>query len=207
MGSFFWVRSCVEPGFSDGARPPVDEGPGIGRVLQGRADRRDRRPAPDDVAEVILAGDQQVVVVEGAHDLGGRPDPEEGGEDQGDPALDLEVGVLDDPLQGIADQADGQGQGQLAASCLVEEPGGQATADRVQLQFRDLALEAQEQAAVDRGRVVDPVAIGDEAVAVAADVEQRIPVGAVAGEPGDFGGEDDPDLFECEQGHEFTRIP
>ena len=90
-------------------------------------------------------------------------------------------------------------------SGLVEEPGGQAASDRMQLQFRDLALQAQEQAAVDRGRVVDPVAIGDEAVAVAADVEQRIPVGAVAGEPGDFGGEDDPHLFECEQGHEFLK--
>ena len=105
--------------------------------------------------------------------------------------------MLDDPLQGIADQADGQGQRQFAAAGLVEEPGGQTAPDRVQFQFRDPALQAQEQAAVDRGRVVDPVAIGDEAVVIVADVEQWIPVGAVAGDPRDLGGEDDPHMFEC----------
>jgi hypothetical protein len=173
--------------FEHGARSPIDEGPGIGGVLQSRADCGDRRPSPGDVAEVILAGDQQAVVVEGPHDLSGRPDAEEGLEDEGDPALDLDVGVLEDSLQRVSDQADGQGQGQLATAGLVEEAGGEAASDRMQFQFRDLAFEAQEQASVDRGRIVDPVAIGDEAVAVAADVEQRIPVRAVAREPGDFG--------------------
>ena len=132
-------------------------------------------PAPDDVPEIILAGDQQVVVVEAANDLGGRSDSEEGLENQGDPALDLDVGVLEDPLQGITNQADGQGQGQLPAPGLVEESGGQPASDRMQLQFRDLAFQAQEQAPVDRGRVVDAIAIADEAAAVTADIEQGIP--------------------------------
>ena len=192
-------------GLEHGARPPIDEGPGIGGVLQGRADRGDRRPAPGDVPEVILAGDQEAIVVEGPHDPSGRPDPEEGLEDEGDPALDLDVGVLDDPVQGVSDQADGQGQGQFAAAGLVEEAGGESASDRMQFQFRDLALQPEEEAPVDRGRVVDPVAIGDEAIAEAADVEQRIPVRAVAREPGDFGGEDNSYMFECNEGHELLK--
>ena len=77
-------------------------------------------------------------------------------------------------------EAHGEGQGQLAALGLVEQAGGQPALDRMQLQFRDLALQPEEQAPVDRGGVVDPVPVADEAMAVTAQVEHLIPVGAVA---------------------------
>ena len=38
----------------------------------------------------------------------------------------------------------------------------------------------EEQAAVDRGRVVDPVPVADQAAAVPAEVEDLIPVGAIS---------------------------
>src|SRR5690348_17868516 len=57
-------------------------------------------------------------------------------------------------------------------------------------------VQAQEKAAVRRARVVDAVAIADEALPIAAQVEQRIPVRAVPREPGDLVAEDDPDLAE-----------
>jgi hypothetical protein len=44
--------------------------------------------------------------------------------------------VLDDPVQGVSDQADGQGQGQFAPAGLVEEAGGETASDRMQLQLR-----------------------------------------------------------------------
>ena len=97
------------------------------------------------------------------HDLARRLDPEEGGEDQVEPVLDLLVGMLEHPPQGVADQPDRQRQGQFAAPGLVEEPGGQAGAQGVQLQFGDQALQAQDQSAVGRGGVVDPVLVADEA--------------------------------------------
>ena len=57
---------------------------------------------------------------------------------------------------------------------------------RVQLQLRELALHPEEEAPVDRGGVVDPVAVADEATAEAAQVEHLVPVGAVACHPRDI---------------------
>jgi hypothetical protein len=50
----------------------------------------------------------------------------------------------------------------------------------MQLQLGDLALQAQEEAPVRRRGVVDAIAVADEAMAVAAQVEQLIPVSAIA---------------------------
>ena len=75
-------------------------------------------------------------------------------------------------------------------------PGGQACADGVQLHLGDRALEAQEQPPVGRGRVVDAFTVADKALSVAAQVEQRVPVRAVAAEAGHLGGEHDADLTQ-----------
>src|SRR4051794_21846534 len=66
----------------------------------------------------------------------------------------------------------------------------------VQLHLGDRALEAQEQPPVGRGRVVDAVPVADEALPVAAQVEQRVPVRAVAAETGHLRGEHDADLTQ-----------
>ena len=47
--------------------------------------------------------------------------------------------------------------------------------------------------------------IGDEAAAIAAEVEQLIPVGTIAGQTRDVVGEDDPDLLEGDKGDEFLE--
>ena len=89
------------------------------------------------LAEAIAAGQQQVVVVEVADDLAGGADAQEGVEDRCRQAvLDFLVGVLEDAVQqAITDQAGGEGnqQGQFAALGLVEQPGGEAGAQRVHL--------------------------------------------------------------------------
>ena len=115
----------------DGPRAAVDEGAGIGGVLEDGQDGRGGRPPPDQVAEAVPPGQQQLAVVEQLHDPARRLDPEEGGEDQIEPALDLLVGMLEHPPQGVADQPDRQRQGQFAAPRLIEEPGGQAGAQGV----------------------------------------------------------------------------
>ena len=74
-----------------------------------------------------------------------------------------------------------------------------------QFKFRDLAFEPEQEAPVDRGRVVDPVPIADEAAAVTAQVEDLIPVGAVACHPGDIVGEDDADPVEGDPGDELLE--
>ena len=87
-------------------------------------------------------------------------------------------------------------QCQLTPASLVEQAGGEPAADRVQLQFGDRALEPKQEPPVGQARVVDRVAVGDQTAAVAADVEQRIPVRAVAREPGDLDGDDQADLAQ-----------
>ena len=160
---------------------------------------------PDQIAEAVRAGQQQVAVVEETHDLAGGLDLEEGGEDQVEPALHLLVGVLEHAAQRVAHQPDRQGQGQFAALGLVEQSGGQACFERVQLQLGDQALQTEDQATIGSGRVVNAVLVADEAVAEAAQVEEVIPVGAVAGQAGDVVGEDDADLLLVDQGDEFLK--
>jgi hypothetical protein len=46
----------------------------------------------------------------------------------------------------------------------------------VKLHLRDRTFEAEQEAAIGRARVVDPVAIADEALAIATQIQQRIPI-------------------------------
>ncbi len=66
----------------------------------------------------------------------------------------------------------------------------------------DRALEAEQKPPVGQARVVDRVAVSDQAATVAADVEQGTPVRAVAREAGDLDRDDQADLAErdaCDQ--------
>jgi hypothetical protein len=75
----------------------------------------------------------------------------------------------------------------------------------MEFQFRDLAFQPEQETPVDRGWVVDPVPIADEATAVAAQVEDLIPVGAIACHPGDIVGENDADLVEGDPGDDLLE--
>ena len=59
-------------------------------------------------------------------------------------ALHLRVGRLVNGAVGIADEARGQDQRQVAALGFVEDTGGHASPDRVELQLGNLAFESQE---------------------------------------------------------------
>ena len=150
-------------------------------------------------------GSSRSLVVEERTTWRWRLDLQEGGEDQLEAALDLLVGMLEDAPQGVADQPDRQGQGQFAALGLVEQARPSGGAKGVQLQFGDQALQTEDQPTIGSGRVVDAVLVADETAAVAAQVEELIPVGAVAGQAGDVVGEDDADLLLVDQGHEFLE--
>lgn len=72
----------------------------------------------------------------------------------------------------------------------------------MQLDFREGALEPEQQAPIGGARIVDAVTIGNEAVPLAAQIEQRIPVRAVPGQAGHLRGEHDANLAErnaCDQ--------
>jgi hypothetical protein len=127
---------------------------------------------------------------------------EEGGEDELDAPLHLEIGVLLDHPACVAHEAHRQGERELPALGLVDEPCGQAQAQGVQLQFRDLAFEAEQQTAIGGGGVIDAVLVCNQTVSEAAKVQQGIPVRAVTREPCDIEREDNADLTERDPGEQ-----
>ena len=89
------------------------------------------------------------------------------------------------------DEADRQGQRELAAARLVEDAAAQARAQHVQLRLAHRALEAEQQPVVEVRRVVDAVLVQDERVGQRADLQQSVPVGGVACEAGNLQAEHD----------------
>src|SRR3954471_2021145 len=102
-------------------------------------------------------------------------------------------------------EPDRQGQSELTARSLGEKTRSEAAADRVQFEFRDRALEPQQQPAVGRAGIVDAIAIRDEAVPEAADVKEWVPVRAVAGQPRHVEREDQADLAQADTRCQFLE--
>jgi len=70
----------------------------------------------------------------------------------------------------------------------------------VQLRFTHRALEAEDQAVVKQGRMVDPVGISDQGIGHSAQIEEPVPVGVVAGQARDLEAQDDADLGQGDVG-------
>lgn len=52
--------------------------------------------------------------------------------------------------------------------------------DRMQLKLRDRSPQAEKQATIGAAGIIHAIAIGNEASAHAADIQERIPVGTIA---------------------------
>src|SRR3954453_5521391 len=118
----------------------------------------------------------------------------EGREDQLETRLHLAIRVLDHHAADLPHEAGGQDQCKLTAGCLVQETRREARPNGVQLDFGDRALEPEQQASIRGARIIDTVSVGDQTILVAAEIEQRIPVRAIACQTRDLGGEHDTDL-------------
>src|SRR6266702_4483517 len=68
----------------------------------------------------------------------------------------------------------------------------QTSPDEMELSLRHLPLHAQEQAVVKVPRVVEPVFVADQGAGHGTDLQELMPVGVVAGQPGAFQAEHDP---------------
>ena len=179
-----------------GVGAAVDEGAGVGGVLEDAGDHAVRWGPPDHVAGLIKPWHGEPMIAEAAQQLADRAKFAEGGENQADPLLDFAVRMLRHRPMRAAHQAHRQEQRQLTAFGLAQQAGGQAATQRVQLDFGDGALQTKQEPAVGRARVVHAIAVADEALAIATQVEQWVPVRAVPRQPGDLVGEDDTDLAE-----------
>jgi hypothetical protein len=138
----------------------------------------------------------QVLGVERLDHRAGRPGRGEGAEQVLQGAAHPGVGVEHDLAAGVVGQAGGQRQCQLAALGLGQDPAAQPGADQVELSLGHGALEAEQKPVVEVARVIEPVLVQDERVVERADLQQPVPVGVVAGQPGAFQAEHDSGLAQ-----------
>ena len=106
-------------------------------------------------------------------------------------AADVGVRVQHDG-RGVVGKAGREGERQLAAAGLGQDPAAHPGAQEMQLEFRGLPFHSQKDPVVEDGRVIQAVFVEDERVGVGADLDELLPVGGVAGQPGAFQAEDDP---------------
>jgi hypothetical protein len=67
------------------------------------------------------------------------------------------------------------------------------------------SIEPQQQPVIKLGRIIDAVFIENERVHQGADLQQAMPVGAVACQPRYFQSQDDPRLTQAHLGHQFLE--
>ena len=128
--------------------------------------------------------------------LAGRPLVQKRLKDQGNARLHFQIGVFLSPALRITFEARRERQRQIAPSCLVEEPGSHTGTNRVQLPFGQRPFQPEKESAVGRGGIIQAIDIRNQAALVAAEVQQGVPIRAVAREPRHIIGQNNADLTE-----------
>src|SRR5271166_2071531 len=98
----------------------------------------------------------------------------------------LLVRVLLDPVASGLHVAGGDTKEQRAAARFLPQSLLRALPKQRQLQLAHRSLHAERQAIIGMASIVDSVLVDDDGPDQSAELDQRMPVAAVAGEPGDF---------------------
>jgi hypothetical protein len=172
----------------------------IDRIGQHLVDARVGGAAPLDVrAARELGGEGDVFGPQPQPDLPDRAGLGELLEDRAEGALDGLVGMEEDLAVLLPpDEPDRQATPQFPPRGLVADAAVQPGADHVEFRFGHCPLQAQQETVIEEPRMVQAVLIADQGVADAAQVQELIPVGVVAGDAGDLDRQDQPDVA---QGH------
>src|SRR3974377_756556 len=107
------------------------------------------------------------------------------------------------PILLAPDEAHGKTAPQLAACRLVPDASVEARAQHMQFRLAHRALEPAREAVVEQGRVIDTIAIADQRVSEAAEIDETVPIGIVACEARSFEAEHDAHMSE----RDFSREP
>jgi hypothetical protein len=113
-------------------------------VFQNREQSGDGGLALHHIAKAIAPGQTQVIARKSAQDLAGGTKSETRSKDQTQTTLHLGVGIFVNDAEGIADEADGHGEGEGATLRFVEKAGSQARLDGVERECGNLAFESQQ---------------------------------------------------------------
>lgn len=126
-------------------------------------------------------------------------------EHQTDGGLHLGVGIKVNDTVGSIHQSYRRAHLELAAPGLVELSAPHARLENVQLGFAHRALEAEQQAIVEAGRIVDAILVEDQGRGQGAELDQAVPIGRVAGQPGDLQTHDNAGLAQSHLADEMLE--
>ena len=137
---------------------------------------RPSRAVPD-------CGQRQALLAHPEVNLPNRLQLGELGEDERDRLLHAPVRILLDAVVVHLEVADRDGEEELAAARLLLQGFERALAEERELHLAHGALHAEQQPVVRMARIVDAILVKDQRADQAAELQQRVPVAAVAGEP------------------------
>src|SRR5271157_5369494 len=106
--------------------------------------------------------------------------------DDPDGGLHLLIRVLLDSVAPGLYVADGYSKEQRATARFLLQRLVRALPKQRKLEFAHRAFHAEQQAIVGMPSIVDPILVDDDGPDQSAELDQRMPVAAVAGEPGGF---------------------
>jgi hypothetical protein len=115
-------------------------------------------------------------------------------EDQPDRLLQSKIRIEAQPVLAMPDIADRHTDPEFPAPCLRPGSVQHAGADHAELELADAALHAEQEAIVRPARIVDAVEVDHPGLDKAAELEQVMPIAAVAREPGGIEAEHGADL-------------
>ena len=127
------------------------------------------------------------------------------GEDERDRLLDATIGILLDAIVRRLEVADRHGEEEFAAAGLLLQGLERALAEQRQLHLAHRALHAEQQAIVRMPRIIDAVLVDDQRADQAAELEQRVPVAPVAGEPRRLDRDDGADAPLADRGQQLLE--
>jgi hypothetical protein len=197
-------------GFFGAARGfAVGVGAGIGGVFEEALESPLGGLAPQELAALgtgkRAVREEELVVAEIAEETAERADLGEPGEDISEALPDSLVGVEGHGAIGLADQADGEREGQFPPLGLVFAGGDEAAPEKMKFGFGEGAFETQEEAVVVGVRIVDSVSVGEEGLGKGTEFQEAVPVGAGAGQAGNFDAEDQADVPQGNLGGELLE--
>jgi len=182
------------------ARFSIDIGACVNRVCQHMINCGVARVDPPDRCTIMgLHGEGQALAAQPKPDPTHRTEFSEAREDGADRRGHRRIGVKADLAVLLApEEADRQTATQFAASGFIADPAEQASPQDVQLCLAHGSLQAEHQPVVEHRGVVDPIGVADQSVSQAAEIEQAVPVGVVAGQTRDLQAEHDTDMAQCD---------
>jgi hypothetical protein len=119
--------------------------------------------------------------------------------------LDLLIRIQTDLVIEVVNQADRQSHFEFTAASLVENAPAQAGSQQVQFGFAHRSLEAQEQTIVEMDGAIEAIFVQDQGAVEGTDLQQTVPVGAVACQTRDFQSEHDASVAQAHFGHQLLK--